>query len=364
MLLSPENYFRASFKKRCAPARSDVHCPYVLWNIIPFSEALVTRPQRSIPAALTLFFVAPLVAEYLLGDLPLSLLSALIMLAPMYGGGALLIRELARRSGRGWPTILLLGAAYTFVEEGFCTQSLFNPNYLGFHLLAPAWIPSLGIGAWWTLFMLNLHPFWSIGVSIALVEGLFPARAHSPWLGKAATSFVAVFFAAGAAAGASFSFHQGHYMASVAQFLSVGLLAALLAAVAFLLPAARAQAATGGVPSAWLTGSAAFILGMALLFTPPGWKWGAFAAMLALDLLFLSVTWLLSRRNGWTALHTLSLGAGGALAYGVHAFFGETVVNSPRWLVRASNAVMLAFALALIAAGALRTRKSIVAATK
>jgi hypothetical protein len=61
----------------------------------------MSYPQRSIPAALTLFFLAPLVAEYLLGDLPITLLVALIMLAPMYGGGALLIRELTRRAGRG-----------------------------------------------------------------------------------------------------------------------------------------------------------------------------------------------------------------------------------------------------------------------
>src|ERR1700761_9703971 len=86
--------------------------------------------QRRIPAAITLFFTAPLVAEYLLGDLPLKLLVALVALAPMYGGGALLIRELVRRTGRGWPSIFALGAAYTLVEEGFTTQSLFNPDYL------------------------------------------------------------------------------------------------------------------------------------------------------------------------------------------------------------------------------------------
>jgi hypothetical protein len=347
---------------RSRPLRSTLS--FVLQSPIPFSEVPVTRPQRSIPAALTLFFVAPLVAEYLLGDLPLTLLAALIMLAPMYGGGALLIRELARRSGRGWPTILLLGVAYALIEEGFSTQSLFNPNYLGFHLLAPAWIPALGIGAWWTLFMLNLHPFWSIGVSIALVEGLFPARARSPWLGKVATSFVAFLFVAGAAVGASYSYHQSHFMASRAQFLSVGLLVAALVAAAFFFPAALSQKTSGVVPSAWLTGSAAFILGMAVLFTPPLWKWGAFAAMLAVDLLFLSLTWLLSRRSGWTALHTLSLGAGGAIAYGVHAFFGEMVVKSSPAVVRGSNAVMLALALAVIAAGAQRTRKAIAAATE
>src|SRR5580704_16660015 len=138
---------------------------------------LTPKPYRSIPAAVTLFFLAPIVAEFLLGDFPATSLPLLIIIAPMYGGGALLIRELTRRAGRGWPTILLLGAAYAIVEEAFTTQSLFNPHYLGMHLLTHAWIPSLGISAWWTLFMLNVHPFWSIGVSVALAEGLFPPPA-------------------------------------------------------------------------------------------------------------------------------------------------------------------------------------------
>jgi hypothetical protein len=66
-------------------------------------------PKRKISPVITLFFVAPLVAEYLLGDLPLKLLPALIFLAPAHGGGAILIRETARRARRGWPTMLLLG---------------------------------------------------------------------------------------------------------------------------------------------------------------------------------------------------------------------------------------------------------------
>jgi len=44
-------------------------------------------------------------------------------------------------------------AAYGIVEEAYKTQSLFNPNYpkLDLHLLQPAFIPALGIGAWWTV---------------------------------------------------------------------------------------------------------------------------------------------------------------------------------------------------------------------
>jgi hypothetical protein len=135
----------------------------------------MVAPRGNIAAVITLLFVTPLVAEYLLGDLPLKLLPALIVLAPAYGGGAVLIRESARRMGRGWPTMLILGVAYTLIAEGLVTQSLFNHDYLKMHmqLLDHAYIPAVGIGGWWTLFMFNLHTFWSMGVSIALLEALF-----------------------------------------------------------------------------------------------------------------------------------------------------------------------------------------------
>ncbi len=91
---------------------------------------------RGIWPAVGLVFTAPLVAEFLLGNLPIKLLPALNVLAPMYGGRALLIREVVRRTGRGWPSILLLGMAYGIFEEAFTTQSLFNPNYLKLNLAA------------------------------------------------------------------------------------------------------------------------------------------------------------------------------------------------------------------------------------
>src|ERR1700722_19725235 len=73
------------------------HAP--LWS----TEAHMPKPYRSISAAVTLFFLAPIVAEFLLGDFPATWLPLLIILSPMYGGGALLIREFTRRAGRRWP---------------------------------------------------------------------------------------------------------------------------------------------------------------------------------------------------------------------------------------------------------------------
>src|ERR1700728_249945 len=163
-----------------------------------------------------LTYTAPLVAEYLLGDLPLKMLGALVALAPMYGGGALLIRETARRRGLGWRGILLLGVAYAVIEEGFTTQSLFNPDYLKLHMhfLSHGWIPAFGMGAWWTLFMLNLHTFWSISVSIALVDGLFPAWSERPLLGKAGYAVTMVLFLLGCVASTAISLKMDRFVAS------------------------------------------------------------------------------------------------------------------------------------------------------
>lgn len=68
-----------------------------------------------------LFFLAPLVGEFLLGNLPITWLWALLSLAPLYGGGARLIRETARRLRLGWPGMVLLGLVYAVVEEAFVT---------------------------------------------------------------------------------------------------------------------------------------------------------------------------------------------------------------------------------------------------
>ena len=305
--------------------------------------------KRNISAALTLFFVTPLVAEYLLGDLPLKLLPALIVLAPGYGGAALLIRETARRTSRGWPTMLLLGAAYTLIAEGLVTQSLFNHDYLHaqMHLLDPAYLPLLGIGGWWTLLMFNLHTFWSMGVSIALVEALFPGEAELPWLGWSGDSLVAVLFVLGSAANFGIGLKQNHFVASREQLLSAAILSVLLMLCAFLIPAQRPRVSGVTVPNAWLTGVVAFLSGMGILYTPPKWGWAAVGMLLAIDALFLILLTLFSRRAGWCALHTFSLAAGGALAYGVHAFTQRPLVGGLLGM-RVSNTVFMAAAVWLI----------------
>lgn len=321
----------------------------------------MSPPQRSVGAAVTLFFLAPFVAEFLLGDFSIGMLGLLLLFAPMYGGGAVLIREAARRTGRGWPTMLLLSAAYTLIEEGFTTQSLFNPNYLHMHFLRYAWMPALGIGGWWTMLMLNVHVFWSMGVSIALVEGLFPWRARTPWLGTVGTVVVAGLFLAGAAVGTVISLHQDRFHASPRQFLVTGILCLLLIGAAFVVPRPGERCGSLPVPSPWATGAGVFVFGAIVFFAPSPFSWGAVAMMAVADVLFLAFLRGLSGRRDWTPLHTLSVACGGAVFYGLHAFLGHPVVRSRPWVVLVSHVVFLLVAVAVVAMAVRRTRGWMVA---
>jgi hypothetical protein len=305
---------------------------------------------RRIAPAIALFFVAPLVAEYLLGDIPLSHPIALVFLAPIYGGGALLIREIVRRTGRGWPSIVVLALAYGILEESFMTQTLFNPNYLGknFHLLDHAYIPALGMGAWWTVFVLTLHTVWSISVPICLVESLVPKRAREPWLRNVGLGVVAVLFIWIGIASAIFSVRQdkAHFVASVAQFTWAGVFFVVAATAAFLLPKSDVIRGTGTAPNAWTIGAFALITSSLVLLIPPAWGWWAFAAEVGVEIIAVLVIIYWSRLAGWGMPHRLGLAGGAGLSYAWHGFVQHPVMGSGGLSMRIGNAVL---ALGLIA---------------
>jgi len=314
--------------------------------------------KRALPA-IGLFFLAPLVAEFLLGDLPINLLGALVVLAPMYGGGALLIREVVRRTGGGGPKVLALGLAFAIFEEAFTTQSLFNPNYLhlNLHLLEPAYIPALGISIWWSLFVLTLHAVWSISVSIALAEALVPQRAAVPWLGRAGLVLTGLLFLLGAAASTAITLKEDSFLATRTQFLCAGLVCVIVILAAFHLPSGQAWRGRGDgwAPSPWLVGAAALIAGSVFLLIPRQWAWGAVGAYVLLDVTMIALVGGWSRSGGWSGSHRLALAGGAALAYAWHAFIQTPAVGSGGRVDRIGNAV---FAGALIAVLAVAARRN------
>jgi hypothetical protein len=311
--------------------------------------------MRRVAPAFALFFLAPLVAEYLLGNFPVTFLMALVLLAPMYGGAAVLIREVVRRTGRGWPSIVLLALAYGVFEEGIATQSLFDPNYAHAHLLDHGFIPALGIAVPWTMFVLALHTVWSISVPIALAEGLVPGRRTKPWLRTPGLVVAAVLFTIGAAGTLALSYAADHFVAPWPTLVVVLLIVVALVVIAMRLPRAEAPAekpaaATRPAPSAWtvlvvtLAAGAVFMLGSRVLPT-----WPAVAVVAAGCVAVVRAILVWSHRPGWDGRHRLALAAGALVTYAWHAFTMRPVVGDGPIITPVSHAVFALAALALLA---------------
>ncbi len=147
-------------------------------------NAVTTTLARFATPAVVTFFLAPVVGEVLSTATPLpGFLLAWLPLALLYGCGALLCRELALRWGTGWVGLLLLGAAYGIIEEGLIVRSFFDPAWRDLGELG-IYGRSLGVNWLWTLLLIIFHMAVSIGVTIGIVEMLFPGRKHDRWLGR------------------------------------------------------------------------------------------------------------------------------------------------------------------------------------
>ena len=169
---------------------------------------------RRLGPAILLTLLAPIVAEFLLGDFSIRKIGIALVLLPLYGGGALLIREVSRRAGRGWPTIVLLGVAYALLEEAFLTQSLFNPNYVGQRLLDYGYVPALGTSLNWATLVLSIHVVWSVATPILIAEGVAARRRTEPWLRTPGLIVTVLLFLLGCASTVAFSLKASPFVAS------------------------------------------------------------------------------------------------------------------------------------------------------
>ncbi len=304
------------------------------------------RRHRAAPVA-GLLVLAPLVGEYLLGNIPIREIGALPFLVPLYGCGALLVREVVRRTGRGWPTVLALGAAYGVVEAGLVDQSLFNPGFDGwdFHTVTP--VPALGVSAWNAVAFVVGHAVWSIAVPIAAVELLARDRARTPWLGRTGLAVTAVAYLLGCLEVFALVHLDERFLASPAQLAGAAAVAALLIAVAARLPRRREPVGERWVPRPALLGPAAFA-GLAIFQLRPE-TWGGLAFGLGWLALLVAALAHLARQRGWTARHELALVAAALATY---ALLGPviTLMTTPDDPVRwAGNALFAALAAALVA---------------
>lgn len=279
-------------------------------------------PVRSV---LLLFLVSPLVAEYLLGDFTFRQFVLFPLFVPLYGGCAVLVRELARGTGRGWPTIFCLSLACGIAGEALATQSLFNPHYLGLRLLDYGYLPSLGISPPWTVYVLALHTFWSTAVPIGLVEALDTGDSRERWLGRRGLAVVGLVYGLGLVLVALGNRAHEHFMASGLQLGWGAAAAVAAAAAAFLLFGAAAGPATRkGGPAPWVVGLVCFAAGSVLIagrsfdrFAPPIVPPLFAAVVIAGSLAVLS---FLRRYESWGGSHAAAAATGGVLVYGWWGF--------------------------------------------
>lgn len=276
------------------------------------------RTSRRIAPALGLFFLAPLVGEYLLGNVPFEALHLMPFLAPMYGGGALLIREVARRSGRGWPTIILLACAYGVLEPGVLDQSLFNPSFEGWDFQRVAQVPALGISAYHAQAFIAGHAIWSISVPIAIVESLVHARRTTPWLGLPGLAVTGVVFVLGSALIFSYLRSTTGFLASAPQLAGAAGVTVALVAFAFALPRRHGPASDRPAPRPAQVGVVAFVTSSAFVARPESWLGVALGIVLLAAMAVLISHW--SRRAGWATAQRLALAGGALLTYGWVAF--------------------------------------------
>ncbi|GAB2517623.1 hypothetical protein [Nocardiopsis aegyptia] len=337
------------------------------------------RPRllRRLAPVLGLLVLSPVCAEYLSGydgnaGRPLVLLGGLLFLAPLYGAVAVLIREAARRTGRGWPTVLLLALAMGVVQSGLVDQSLFNPAYRDIaywdDMRASTLVPGTGVSAELALTFLFGHMVWSFAAPIALVEALAPRDlARRPWLGWFGTSVLAVLYAAAALLVLDDHLDTEGFVAAPGQLVGAAAVAAALVVAAFALPrraaggvsvpgdTARVRGNRGRAPSPWAVGAAVLAAMTVNVFLPQTWPGVAAEAALLAALAVLLFT--ASRREGWSGRHVV-LVAGAPLLVTAAFSFATTPLGDPVSPLAkyGSNGFFTLLVVALVAWGHHRAR--------
>ncbi|HEY7413850.1 MAG TPA: hypothetical protein VH593_01545, partial [Ktedonobacteraceae bacterium] len=278
--------------------------------------------RRFLPV-IALILIAPLVQELLGGSTPITLPISWIFFFPIYSAGALLIHELVRRSGRGWISILLLGAAYGIVEEGLALQSLFNPTL--YHA-ADMGARIFGINGVYTEVVIGIHIVWSVAIPILLTDLLFPDRRNEPYLGYVGLVITAICYVLSVALLwlTTYAFIAKGYVAPQILHILAALVVLVLAIVALAVlprkvPRLKLQI---HAPSAWLVLLVSAIGGFAwqgLLLglgraLPTFTHWPlVLVPMLTAPAVAAVIIWLVRRWSlvrDWNDLHLLALACG------------------------------------------------------
>jgi len=281
---------------------------------------------------LALGVLAPVCAEYVWGyddstGHPGALVGNLIVFTPLYGCPALLIRELARRRGLGWPGIVLLAAAFGVVEAGLVDQSMFSRDYRDipyWHDMAdPTYVGPIGLSIFLAVAFVANHVLASMAGPIALVEGLAGRHGRTPWLGRPTIAVCALLYAGASALVLQDMLATEDDHASAGQLVGAGVAAALLVAGALTRGRRPATSVSGRPPSPWLVAPVSFAVGTGSQLLPPS-PLGT-DALIAVYAVSAALVWWLSRRPGWSPRHVCALAGGWLTSFAAFAFATDPI---------------------------------------
>jgi hypothetical protein len=285
----------------------------------------VASPTRFRGAIWTLLVLAPVIAEVLSGATRLSILFVLIPEIMVWGGGALLARELVRRWRAGATSLLCLGLALSVAEEFIIQQTSIAPlPFLGANASFGRYA---GINWLYLLFMLGFESVWVVLIPVQVTELIFPNYRERPWLRTRGLIATCIAFIVGSRIAwygwtqqARPRLHAASYHPPITLIL-IGL--ASIAALIFAAYLLRGYSNSGQIASRrpaspWLLGIKAFIFAAAwfeligLIFVPhPGL---AVSIPLTAGLIWALLSFILVRywsaASGWRDIHRFALSFG------------------------------------------------------
>lgn len=279
------------------------------------------RAKRFLSPAIVLLFLSPIIGELLSGSAPPAEFFnplGFAMLTILYGGGAILVRELTHRWGKGWPTLLVLGAAYGIAEEGLMCKSFFDPNWMDLGTLGSygRWI---GVNWVWSLELTIYHCVFSIAIPILLAGILFPTWRDRTWISRRKLIILAILWAAN---GLFIFLFISPYRPAASHYLLTLVIMVGLGVLAWQLPhpkvvineeSSRAARAFWFLPVGFVGTLALFFL----VWVVPKSGIHPLLTMSLMTGLVILVGWLVLRMSGggaWTGRHKLAI-ASGALGF-------------------------------------------------